>query len=74
MSQKGVEQLIGKALADKGFLDSLLANPEGAIRSSGLDVSDEELAQIKAIDKAKAKKLAETFEKEFIARKEPFFV
>jgi len=71
MSQKGVEQLIGKALADKGFLDSLLANPEGAIRSSGLDISAEELGQIKAVDKAKAMKLAETFAQEFAGRKQP---
>lgn len=70
MSQKGIEQLIGKALADKNFMVAVLKDPEGEIKKSGLDISQEEIAQIKQIDKAKAKKFAESFAEEFDFRKQ----
>ena len=70
MSQKGIERLIGRALADKNFLESFLKNPEGEAKNAGLDISPEELAQIKKIDPAKAKQFAESFAKEFVDRKQ----
>ena len=70
MSQKGIEQLIGKALADKKFLEDLLKNPEAKIRDEGLDISAEELAQIKKVDAQKAKRFAESFSQEFSNRPE----
>ncbi len=70
MSQKGIEQLIGKALIDKKFLEEVMKNPEAVIRSSGLDVSAEELSQIKKVDSGKAKKLAEMFAGTFATRQQ----
>ena len=68
MSQRGVEQLIGKALADKKFLEDLLKNPETKIRDAGLDISMEELTQIKKVDAQKVRRFSESFSKEFAGR------
>lgn len=68
MSQKGIEQLIGKALADKSFMDAVLKDPDGEIRKLGLDISPEEISQLKQIDKTKAQKFAESFAVEFGGR------
>lgn len=68
MSQKGIEQLIGKALADKNFMNAILKDPEGKIKESGLDISPEEISQLKQIDRAKAQKFAESFAVEFGGR------
>ncbi len=70
MSQKGIEQLVGRALADKKFLEDLMKDPEGKIKQSGLDVSAQELEQIRKVDRAKAKQFAETFAKEFADRQQ----
>ena len=70
MSQKGIEQLIGKALADKKFMEEVLKDPEAKIRQEGLDVSPEEIAQIKKIDSTKARQFAESFAQEFLNRKQ----
>ncbi|MBI1869885.1 MAG: hypothetical protein HYS07_01685 [Chlamydiae bacterium] len=70
MSQKGIEQLIGKALSDKQFLDGFLKDPEAKIKETGLDVSSEELSQIKKISPEKARGFSQTFAKEFYDRKQ----
>lgn len=70
MSQKGLEQLIGKVLADGELFNKLLKDPDGAIKETGLDISPEELAQIKQVNKEKAKKFAESFATEFGGRKQ----
>jgi hypothetical protein len=70
MSKKGVEQLIGKALADQKFLEDFLKDPEGKIKESGFDVSPEELARIKQVNAFKAKKFAESFAEEFGTRRQ----
>lgn len=70
MSQKGIEQLIGKALLDVRFLGEFLKNPEGKVRENGLDISAQEIAYIKKMDSAKARSFAESFAKEFASRKQ----
>lgn len=70
MSQKGIEQLIGKALADQKFLQDFLKDPEGKVKAEGLDISAQELAQVKRVDPEKAKKFSEIFAKEFVSRKQ----
>ena len=70
MSQKGIEQLIGKALADPMFLEGFLKDPALKIQESKLDVSPEELSWIQSIDRTKAKNFAMTFTKEFGNRKQ----
>lgn len=73
MSQKGIEQLVGRALVDKDFMEAVIKDPEGEIRKAGLDVSPEELAQIKEVDTAKAQRFAESFATEFGIRKQQAF-
>ena len=69
MSQKGIEQLIGKVLADRGFFEEFIKDPETKIKEDLLDISTEELVQIKKLDKNKARQFAETFSKEFEDRR-----
>lgn len=73
MSQKGIEQLVGRALTDRDFMEAVIKDPEGEIIKAGLDISPEELAQIKQIDRAKAKGFAESFAAEFGDRKQQAF-
>ncbi|MBI1870747.1 MAG: hypothetical protein HYS07_06100 [Chlamydiae bacterium] len=70
MSQKGIEQLIGKALVDKQFLEDFLKNPEGKVKEAGFDVSSEELGQLKKVDAVKARQFSESFAKEFGKRQQ----
>jgi len=62
--------LIGRALSDRDFMEAVLKDPEGEIRKAGLDISPEELAQIKQVDREKAKSFAESFAQEFGDRKQ----
>lgn len=73
MSQKGIEQLIGKALTDEKFREDFLKNPQDVVRNTQLDISSEELAQIKKIDAAKIKQFTNSFAKEFGDRKQGLF-
>jgi hypothetical protein len=41
-----LEQLIGKAVAEPDFRQQLIDDPEGAVRSAGIDLSQEELQAI----------------------------
>ncbi len=43
-----LEQLIGRAVMDKAFRDKLLTDPEGTVKISGLKLSEEEMATLKA--------------------------
>jgi hypothetical protein len=43
-----LERLVGRAVTDKDFRDKLLADPEGTVKGSGLSISAEELAKLKA--------------------------
>ncbi|MFC1975957.1 Franean1_4349 family RiPP [Chloroflexota bacterium] len=43
-----LERLVGRAVMDKTFRDKLLADPEGAVKDSGLTLSKEEMADLKA--------------------------
>ena len=70
MSQQGIEQLIGKSLADLKFFEEFLKDPEKKIQETNLDISGEELQLIKQVDKNKARKFAESFSKNFADRKQ----
>ena len=58
MSQREIQRLIGKALIDELFRRRLLSDPEEAVRSHGFDLTEEELAALKARDRAEAEALA----------------
>ncbi len=55
MARKDVERLIGRAVLDAKFRESLFADPENTIREAGLDLSKKEIARLKEIDAGKAK-------------------
>ena len=48
MSREAVEAIIGKAVLDSDFREELFANPEEVL--AGYDLSEEEVAALKAID------------------------
>ncbi len=43
-----LERLIGRAVMDKAFRDSLLADPEGTVKKAGLQLLPQEMEQLKA--------------------------
>jgi hypothetical protein len=51
-----VERLIGRAVTNKEFRDKLLADPEGAVKEAGLQLSAEEITKVKASVKGKSSK------------------
>ena len=55
MASKDLERLIGRAVLDPKFRESLFADPEKAIREAGFDLSDEEMATLKKIDPQQAR-------------------
>ena len=59
MARKDLERLIGRAVLDPKFRESLFADPENAIREAGFDLSDEEMAALKAIDPQQARDAVE---------------
>ena len=58
MSKSEMQRLIGKALIDEWFRRRLISDPEEAIRSSGLQLSEAELAALMGRDRAQAETLA----------------
>ena len=55
MARKDLERLIGRAVLDPRFRESLFADPEKAIREAGFDLSNEEMAALKTIDPQQAR-------------------
>lgn len=45
-----LNQLVEKAMAEPAYLQRLLANPAEAAREAGVELTEEELAQIKPLD------------------------
>jgi hypothetical protein len=54
MAKKDVERLIGRAVLDPVFRESLLKDPEKTIRIAGLNLSQKEIERLKEIDPQKA--------------------
>ncbi|MEQ8813584.1 MAG: Os1348 family NHLP clan protein [Thalassobaculum sp.] len=50
MSEEIVKAIVDKYVADETFRAEVRADPEGAIRSAGFDLDDEERALLKSID------------------------
>lgn len=49
MSQSGVQTLVDRWLNDQAFRGALRANPEAAIRATGVDLSDDEWAAVRTV-------------------------
>ena len=50
MSREGVQQLIDYWINDPGFRVQLRQDPEGTVRRSGADLSEDELKAVRRID------------------------
>jgi hypothetical protein len=59
MAKKDLERMVGRAVLDADFREKLLADPEAAIREAGLELTAEEMAWVKKVDRAKAKAAAD---------------
>jgi hypothetical protein len=59
MARQDIERLIGRAVLDPKFRESLFTDPEKAIREAGFDLSDEEMAALKEIDPQQARDAVE---------------
>jgi hypothetical protein len=51
-----LERVIGRAVTDKAFRDKLLADPEGAVKEAGLQLSAEEMQKLIASVKGQSSK------------------
>jgi hypothetical protein len=64
-----LERLVGRAVMDKAFRDKLLADPEGAVKDSGLTLSKEEMADLKAgIEQIKTNTTSQQLDQEIVIK------
>ena len=62
-----LERLVGRAVMDKAFRDKLLADPEGAVKDSGLTLSKEEMANLKTgIEQVKTDITTQQIDQDFL--------
>ena len=59
MARQDLERLIGRAVLDAKFRESLFADPEKAVREAGFELSDEEMAALSEIDPQQAREAVE---------------
>jgi hypothetical protein len=59
VAKADLERLIGKAMLDPTFRKRLLDDPETVVQKEGFDLTEKEIASIKAADGEKAQALAE---------------
>lgn len=50
-SQDDLRSIAGKALADLSFREKLLADPEGAIKEAGIELTPEQMDALKSMDR-----------------------
>jgi len=68
VARDDIERLIGKAIIEPDFLRMLLEDPEGAAKSAGITLDEEEIAAIKQVSREQAMKFAEEFESRIVKR------
>jgi hypothetical protein len=49
-TEKELSELIGRAVTDLDFRAQLIEDPEKAIKDAGYDITEEQLAGLKAVD------------------------
>jgi hypothetical protein len=60
------ERLIGRAVADESFREQLLADPDAAVKASGLSLTPDELGRLKgSIAKIKGQENAQQINQRF---------
>lgn len=55
------QTLVGKAISDEKFAQALVTDPEGALRSVGIEPTPEMLEALKGVDAASIRRLAQAF-------------
>ena len=55
------QTLVGKAISDEKFAQALADNPEQALRSAGIQPTQEMLDALKGVDAAAIQRLAQAF-------------
>ena len=50
MDREGVGELMDRWINEPGFRDEVRRDPEGAVRRSGIQLSDDEQAALRSID------------------------
>ena len=50
-TQDDLRTVAGKAVADPEFRQKLIGDPEAAVKEAGIDLTDEEIQALKAMDK-----------------------
>lgn len=50
MSRQAVEELIDRWLNDPAFREAVRRDPEGTVRATGADLTDEECAALRPVD------------------------
>ncbi len=48
------ERLVGRAILDRDFRDKLLSDPDGTVKSAGLNITSAELDQVRAAAKERS--------------------
>ena len=62
MGEADLSRVVGKAAADPEFAEELLANPEVALRSIGIEPTEEMVAALRDIDADSLRRVADAFE------------
>jgi len=55
-TQEDLRAVAGKAVADPAFRQQLLDDPEAAVKAAGIELSDDQMAALKNMDKAELEK------------------
>jgi hypothetical protein len=55
-SQEDLRTIAGKALADPEFREKLLADPEGAVKEAGIELTAEQMEALKGMDREQLEK------------------
>jgi hypothetical protein len=59
-----IQTLVGRALSDDSFAETLLANPETVLQENGIEPTDEIVEALNEIDVEELRKLAAAFGEE----------
>ena len=62
MADEDLSRVVGKAASDPEFAEELLANPEEALRSVGVEPTEEMVAALHDLDADSLRRVAEAFE------------
>ena len=62
MGEADLSRVVGKAASDPEFAEELLANPEDALRSIGIEPTEEMIAALRDVDVDSLRRVAEAFE------------